>query len=186
MGRSDNFTLCHTERRGQQSSSDTSGRVLAIAEGTSVTIGANGNELHGIILAYDPDARVLTYQDTAPDGARHYVPLTSIRSIGVEKSRVLTQTELETAQTRQGRKPEYVAARFAAKEAVVKGLGCGIGWQVGFQDIEVTPDAAGRPVCRVSPAALERRGLAPAAVRLHLSITHSATTTGAYTVAEWV
>jgi hypothetical protein len=51
-----------------------------------VTIGASGNELHGIILAYDPDARVVTFQDTAPDGARHYVPLTSIRSIGVEES----------------------------------------------------------------------------------------------------
>jgi holo-[acyl-carrier protein] synthase len=100
--------------------------------------------------------------------------------------RVLTPAEFEMAQVRQGRKPEYVAGRFAAKEAVVKALGCGIGWQVGFQDIEVTPDAAGRPECRVSPAALERLGLAPAAVRLHLSITHNATTAGAFAVAEQV
>jgi holo-[acyl-carrier protein] synthase len=69
---------------------------------------------------------------------------------------------------------------------VVKALGCGIGWQVGFQDIEVIPDAAGRPECLVSSAALERFGLAPAAVRLHLSITHSATTAGAFAVAERV
>ena len=51
-----------------------------------VTIGASGNELHGIILAYDGEARVLTYQDTDPDGARHFVPLSSIRSIGVEET----------------------------------------------------------------------------------------------------
>jgi holo-[acyl-carrier protein] synthase len=100
--------------------------------------------------------------------------------------RVLTPAELEMAQARQGRKPEYVAGRFAAKEAVAKALGFGIGRQVGFQDIEVIPDAAGRPECRVSPAALERLGLTPAAVRLHLSITHSDTTAGAFAVAEWV
>ncbi|WP_040949593.1 hypothetical protein [Gorillibacterium massiliense] len=53
---------------------------------TIVTIGASGNELHGVILAYDTEARVLTYQDTEPDGARHFVPLSSIRSIGLEES----------------------------------------------------------------------------------------------------
>jgi len=37
--------------------------------------------------------------------------------------RVLTPTELETAETRQGRKPEYVAGRFAVKEACGEGAG---------------------------------------------------------------
>ncbi|MHB8170614.1 MAG: holo-ACP synthase [Thermincolia bacterium] len=38
----------------------------------------------------------------------------------------------------------YLAARFAAKEAVAKALGTGIG-QVGWRDIEVVKEPSGRP-----------------------------------------
>jgi holo-[acyl-carrier protein] synthase len=38
-----------------------------------------------------------------------------------------------------------LAGKFAAKEAVVKALGCGIG-PVSFQDIEILHDANGQPV----------------------------------------
>lgn len=109
--------------------------------------------------------------------------------------RVLTPEERERAVSRSGRLAEFVAGRFAAKEAVAKALGCGIGRQVGLQDIRVVPDANGKPVCSVSDAAWERLGLAAespsadertsaAAIQLHLTITHTETTAAAFVVAE--
>jgi holo-[acyl-carrier protein] synthase len=106
--------------------------------------------------------------------------------------RVLTPEERECAASRAGRLAEFVAGRFAAKEAVAKALGCGIGRQVGLQDIRVVPDALGRPVCSVNDAAWVRLGYAAAvspsaaasAIRLHLTITHTDTTAAAFVVAE--
>ncbi|WJH36723.1 holo-ACP synthase [Paenibacillus sp. CC-CFT747] len=97
--------------------------------------------------------------------------------------RVLTNAELALAEERRGRLAEFAAGRFAAKEAVVKALGCGIGRQVAWRDVEVLPDASGRPQCTLSPAARERLGLEPG-IRLHLSITHTGTTAAAFAVAE--
>lgn len=97
--------------------------------------------------------------------------------------RVLTPQERELAAKRGGRLAEFVAGRFAAKEAIVKALGCGIGREVGFQDICVLPDKKGKPECRLTEAAWMRLGrMEP--LNLHLSITHSDTTAGAYAVAE--
>lgn len=97
--------------------------------------------------------------------------------------RVLTPRERELAMRRVGRLAEFVSGRFCAKEAVVKALGCGIGREVGFRDIEIAPDAAGKPECRLSDDAWKRLGF-PYPVRLHVSITHSATTAAAYAIAE--
>jgi holo-[acyl-carrier protein] synthase len=54
--------------------------------------------------------------------------------------RVYTPTELAEARNN----PASLAARFAAKEAVAKALGCGIG-PVSWQEIEIRRDAANRP-----------------------------------------
>ncbi len=45
------------------------------------------------------------------------------------------------------------AARFAAKEAVSKAFGTGIGEQVGWLDLTVLRDAAGKPSLRLEGAA---------------------------------
>ena len=106
--------------------------------------------------------------------------------------RVLTPEERELSVKRAGRLAEFVAGRFAAKEAVAKALGCGIGRQLGLQDIRIVPDAKGKPCCSVSDAAWERLGFgvgsssASAAVTLHLTITHTDTTAAAFAVAERV
>ena len=58
--------------------------------------------------------------------------------------RVYTESELVEA---NGRTPS-LAARLAAKEAVSKALGCGIG-KVGWRDIEITRDQQRRPILRL-------------------------------------
>tara|TARA_B100000749_G_C18111626_1_gene336120 strand:- start:105 stop:464 length:360 start_codon:yes stop_codon:yes gene_type:complete len=58
--------------------------------------------------------------------------------------RVYTKNELSDA---NGRTPS-LAARLAAKEAVSKALGCGIG-TVGWHDIEITRDKHRMPVLRL-------------------------------------
>ncbi|MBJ7449052.1 MAG: holo-ACP synthase [Parachlamydiales bacterium] len=45
--------------------------------------------------------------------------------------------------------PHY-AARFAAKEAVAKALGCGIGHSLKWQDIEIDHAASGKPIINFS------------------------------------
>lgn len=98
--------------------------------------------------------------------------------------RVLTPAERELADRRRGRLAEYTAGRFAAKEAVSKALGCGIGKQVSLHDIEVVPDECGKPVCRVSREALSRLNLEPEQTIVHLSITHTGTAAMAYAIVE--
>lgn len=97
--------------------------------------------------------------------------------------RILTPAERNTAQERAARLAEFVAGRFAAKEAVVKAFGCGIGEMMGFQDMEVLSDALGKPVCTVSATALQRLRVEPN-VRIHLSITHTGRLAAAYVVIE--
>lgn len=97
--------------------------------------------------------------------------------------RILTPQERVLAEQRRGRLAEFAAGRFAAKEAIVKAIGCGIGKQVGFQDIEVLPDGLGKPVCQVTQAALERAGL-NGSHRFHMSITHTESMAAAYAIVE--
>jgi holo-[acyl-carrier protein] synthase len=101
--------------------------------------------------------------------------------------RILTVAERELAMTRKGRLCEFIAGRFVAKEAVVKALGCGLGQIVGFQDIEIFPDALGKPGCRIASAALDRLGLpVDSTMRIHLSITHSESMAAAYVIIEHI
>jgi holo-[acyl-carrier protein] synthase len=58
--------------------------------------------------------------------------------------RVFTPAERELC----GGRAESLAARFAAKEAVSKALGCGIG-EVTFQDIEILGDEQGAPLLKL-------------------------------------
>lgn len=63
-----------------------------------------------------------------------------------------------------------LAARFAAREAFAKALGCGLG-AFALADAWVTPDADGRPVLMLRSAArtaLERSG----GTKVHLSLAH--------------
>ncbi len=75
-----------------------------------------------------------------------------------------------------------LAARFAAKEAVMKALGCG--WQlgVGFSQIQVIKDALGKPEIQLHGRALEY-ALSCGVSRLLLSLSHSRELAVAYVLA---
>ncbi|TJY42432.1 holo-[acyl-carrier-protein] synthase [Cohnella pontilimi] len=99
--------------------------------------------------------------------------------------RVLTEREkARWAALPSRRALEFLAGRFAAKEAVVKALGCGIGAAVGFRDIEILPDAAGKPACVVTDAAWSRLGAAGANHKILVAITHERTMAAATAVVE--
>jgi holo-[acyl-carrier protein] synthase len=65
-------------------------------------------------------------------------------------------TEQEQAEYRASKQPNrLLAKRFAAKEAIAKALGTGIGRGVSWQDIQIEHDANGAPCVRLSGGAAE-------------------------------
>jgi holo-[acyl-carrier protein] synthase len=79
------------------------------------------------------------------------------------KERVLTHNERQIfEQLSPKRKIEFLAGRFAAKEAFSKAYGTGIGRDLSFHDIEIETDARGKPYL-----------IKPIDIRVHLSISHS-------------
>ncbi|MBP2243242.1 holo-[acyl-carrier protein] synthase [Cytobacillus eiseniae] len=78
-------------------------------------------------------------------------------------NRILTKNEqLILEGLTEDRKIEYIAGRFAAKEAFSKALGTGFGSQLSFLDIEITKDKNGKPFISK-----------PLKEGVHLSISHS-------------
>lgn len=98
--------------------------------------------------------------------------------------RILADEEIARAPVGGRRLAEYAAGRFAAKEAVAKAFGCGIGAAVQFVDIAVLPDRLGKPVCTLSARAWERLGLDPSKTGIHITITHERGFASAVAVAE--
>ncbi len=91
-------------------------------------------------------------------------------------------TPAEQAYGRRQRDPaERLAARFAAKEAVMKALGVGLG-AFAFHDVEVVRAASGAPSLRVSGAAAVLAGERGVTSFL-MSITHTDTTAEAIVTA---
>jgi holo-[acyl-carrier protein] synthase len=77
--------------------------------------------------------------------------------------RILTENELLIfGKLTSQRKIEFLAGRFAAKEAYAKANGTGIGNNLSFLDIEIQPDPFGKPQI-----------IAPIKEGVHLSISHS-------------
>jgi len=75
-----------------------------------------------------------------------------------------------------------LAARFAAKEALIKALGGSDG--VNWTEIEVTPEASGRPWFTFSGSTqrvVDERGIG----RVHLSMAHDGGMAIAYVIAEY-
>lgn len=78
-------------------------------------------------------------------------------------NRVLTSKEKETFLTLPAkRRVEFLAGRFAAKEAFAKALGTGISKECGWKDIEIVTETNGKPVIKYHDSNV-----------YHLSISHS-------------
>ena len=99
------------------------------------------------------------------------------------QQKLFTRGEIEYCRGKR-RCYEHMAARFAAKEAVLKAFGTGLGQQVRWTDVEVVNDADGRPRIRLAGAAAsfaERHGL----LDLDVSLTHTDELAFAHAVTVW-
>lgn len=85
--------------------------------------------------------------------------------------RILTDAERDRMPESLSRKAEYVAGRFAAKEALAKAMGCGIGGRLSWTDMEVLNDESGKPYVLVNPETYSRLDLHEDII-IHLSLTH--------------
>ena len=86
-------------------------------------------------------------------------------------ARILLPAEMEYCSSHKDPAP-FIAARFAAKEAVSKAFGTGIGASIGWQDIEVKRRETGEPYLILHGKGAELFK-AREAVRIHLSLSHT-------------
>ena len=92
-------------------------------------------------------------------------------------------TDAERAYCERRRDPtERFAARFAAKEAVMKALGVGLG-AVGWHEVEVVRAESGRPSLALTGRAADLAAEL-GVVRWHLTMTHTSRVAEAIAVAE--
>lgn len=107
------------------------------------------------------------------------IELNRIQSLTERKvafyKRILTDQEQKKYHLLSGaRKIEFLAGRFAAKEALAKAAGSGIGKSLSFQDIHILNDENGRPYIKTDKVN----------ERIHLTITHTREYAAAQVVIE--
>jgi holo-[acyl-carrier protein] synthase len=99
------------------------------------------------------------------------------------RQRVFTEAEIAYCDSRGRPRYQSYAARFAAKEAVMKALGTGWNRHVGWTEIEVVRKRGHPPAImlhgKIAQFARDRD-----IVRLHLSISHTTALAIAYVIAE--
>jgi len=101
--------------------------------------------------------------------------------------RVLTEREKQLlSRTSPERAVEFLAGRFAAKEAAAKALGTGIGAKVGFHDLEILPTKSGKPALHLTDKACATLAVNPASLCIHVSITHTRSYAAAQVIVEEV
>lgn len=89
-------------------------------------------------------------------------------------TRIFTPAEQRYCADRPKRYYEHLAGRFAAKEAILKVLGTGWAGGIAWCDMEILPDARGKPVLSLSGQCLlqaQHLGID----QWHISISHIAT-----------
>ena len=106
---------------------------------------------------------------------------TSLERTPSMRTRLFTEVELAYVAPKSDPVPS-LAARFAAREAVMKSLGLGLG-AFGFHEVWVERAESGEPSLAITGRALDLAAEA-GVQRWHLSLTHSASTAGAYVIAE--
>ena len=69
-------------------------------------------------------------------------------------NKILSESEITYCLSKDDPVPS-LAARFCGKEAVAKALGTGIGENIRFSQIEILPDANGKPIVTILDCLLE-------------------------------
>jgi holo-[acyl-carrier protein] synthase len=90
--------------------------------------------------------------------------------------RILHPNEIEYCLSHKAPAP-FLAARFAAKEAISKAFGTGIGAQLGWQDMEVGRKESGEPFVILHGAGeqlLQKRGASAVLISLSHTQNHAA------------
>ena len=97
-------------------------------------------------------------------------------------NRILLPAEIAYCLSHKNPAP-FLAVRFAAKEAVSKAFGTGIGASLGWQDMEIRRKESGEPFVVLhgkGKILLEARG----AKKLHVSLSHTQTYAAATAILE--
>ncbi len=87
------------------------------------------------------------------------------------QTRIFTESEREYCQ-KQKRPELHFAGRFAAKEAIAKAFGTGIGKEIGWLDMEIIRKPSGEPDVKLTGSALkfaESKGVQ----QVKVSLTHA-------------
>ena len=97
-------------------------------------------------------------------------------------NRILLPDEIAYCLTHKNPAP-FIAARFAAKEAISKSFGTGIGAALGWQDMEIRRKESGEPFVILhgkGKILFEARG----AKKLHISLSHTQNYAAAMAILE--
>lgn len=97
--------------------------------------------------------------------------------------RILSENEISKMVTlSKEQHSSFIAKRFAAKEAISKALGIGIGRGFGFRDISILNDNLGKPSVNISsPSFTEYQQ-----IKIHLSISDDYPISVAFAIASTV
>lgn len=96
--------------------------------------------------------------------------------------RILHQAEIDYCFSHKDPAP-FLAARFAAKEAISKAFGTGIGKQLGWQDMEVGRKESGEPFVILHDGGQKLLEARHARI-VHLSLSHTASHATAMAILE--
>ena len=100
-------------------------------------------------------------------------------------ARMFTSSEIEASLARGNRRAEYLATRFAAKEAVYKALAPSLGkGRLELRRIEILNRSDGSPYANTGEASLAAAMQKAGVARMHLSITTEGDFACAFAVAE--
>lgn len=107
--------------------------------------------------------------------------ISRIERVMAERGQQFVQRLLAPNEVAEPNFPSTYAKRFAAKEAVAKALGTGIGEKLGFKDIRIDHTPSGQPIVVLSA---EAQKLVGQAGKVHLSLSDEGGFALAFAVAE--
>lgn len=103
-----------------------------------------------------------------------------------KKQRIFTKKELEFADNDTAKSERHLANFWAAREAFLKAVGTGFGDDIGFSDVSVTHNDAGKPeLILTGGAKAAMKSIAPSA-KVFVSITDQGDYSAAVVVIETV